>query len=236
MVKLIYSPQWFYGKDVIIDIVSICVLLLIAFFSINYYRIKKNRNYLYFALSFIILASSFLIKILMNINIYYKIIETKQLGIITVVYQSVKSSGGLFYTSFALYWFLTTLGFYILYSTYQKQSMQSFFLGTYLLFISTYFAYPDYRAFYLTSLVILILITINHSRKYIKKRHFTTKLAALSFGIMAMSQIFFILVDAANRFYVIGEVIQLIGYISLLITFIMVLKHGRKEDEDRHNW
>ena len=91
MVKLIYSPQWFYGKDVIIDIVSICVLLLIAFFSINYYRIKKNRNYLYFALSFIILASSFLIKILMNINIYYKIIETKQLGIITVIYQSVKS-------------------------------------------------------------------------------------------------------------------------------------------------
>jgi len=234
--KLIYSPQWFYGKDIIIDIVSVCVLLLIAFFSIKYYKIKKNRNYIFLALSFAVLAGSFLFKILVNLNIYYKYIETKDLGVVTTLYQSMKASGKLFITSLFLYWFLTLFGFYILYSIYQKQSMSNFLFGTYLLVILTYIAYPDYKIFHLTLLVILSLITINQARNYLNKKHFATKSVAYSFGIIALSQIFYILVDVNNRFYVAGELIQLIGYVILLITFIMVLRHGRKENKNRHHW
>ena len=32
-------------------------------------------------------------------------------------------------------------------------------------------------------------------------------------------------------FYVVGEAIQLAGYITLLATFIMVLSHGRKKNK-----
>lgn len=236
MVKFIYSPQWFYGKDIIIDIVSIVVLLLIAFFSMRYYGIKKNRNYLHLAVSFAILAGSFLFKVIMNYNIYYKVIETKQLGLITVAFQALKASGKLFVTSFLLYWFFTLFGFYILYSIYQKQSPSNFLLGTYLLLVLSYFAYPAYYVFHLTLFVLLVLITLNHSRKYIKTRHFATKLVACSFGLIALSQVFFILVDVNSHFYVIGELVQLIGYIILLITFIMVLRYGRTQDKDRHHW
>lgn len=236
MVKLVYSPQWFYGKDILIDIVSIFVLLLIAFFSIRYYNIKKNRNYLYLTLSFIILAASFLAKILINFNVYYKLIETKELGVISAVYQSMKATHSIFITSFVVYWLSTIFGYYILYSIYQNQSLSNFLFGTYLISVSTYIAYPDYRTFHLTLLVILSLITALHLKRYLKNRHVATKLLALSFGVMALSQLFFISIDWNINFYVIGELIQLIGYTSLLFTFIMVLKYGRQEDKNRHNW
>ena len=236
MVKFVYSPQWFYGKDILIDIVSILVLLLIAFFSVKYYKIKKNRNYLFLALSFALLAGSFLFKILMNFNIYFKFIEKRQIGIITPIYQSMKSSHSLFITSFLLYWLLTVFAIYVLYSIYQKQSLSNHLLNIYLIFISTYLSYPDYYIFHITLLVLLGIITLDYSRRYINRKHFATRLVAFSFGTIALSQICFIIVDINNQFYVAGELIQLVGYVSLLIAFIMVLRYGRKENKNRHHW
>lgn len=236
MVRFIYSPQWFYGKDIIIDIVSIFVLLLISLFSIRYYTIKKNRNYLFLALSFLILAGSFLFKVLMNFNIYYKVIETQELGLITVTYQTLKASNRLFSTTFLVYWLLTQFGYYSLFSIYQKQTLSNFLFGAYLIVVSTFLSYPKYYTFNLTLFVILGLITYTYSKNYINRKLFATKLIAFSFGVIALSQIFFILVDIDDQFYVIGELIQLVGYIGLLIAFIMVLRHGRKEISNRHNW
>ena len=236
MVKLVYSPQWFYGKDIIIDIVSIFVLLLIAFFSIRYYNIKKNRNYIYLTLSFIILAASFLAKIIINFNVYYKLIETKDFGLISVVYQSMKGAHSIVITSFLAYWLSTIFGYYILYSIYEKHSLSNFLFGAYLISLSTYIVYPDYRTFHFTLLVILSLITALHLKRYLNNKYLATKLVALSFGVIALSQIFFILIDWNIDFYVIGELIQLIGYIGLLFTFSVVLKYGRQEDKNGHNW
>ena len=235
MVKFIYAPQWFYGKDILMDIVSIIVLLLIAFFSIKYYQTKKNRNYIYLTLSFTMLAASFLFKILMNLNFYYKVIETVPLGPITVTYESLKSSHTLFFYSFLLYWFLTLFGFYILYSIYQKQSWVDFLFGTYLLFMVTFYAYPSYQAFHVTLFILLALITYIHARKYLNQKHYTNKLVTYSFGMITLSQAFFNLVDFNDSFYVTAEIIQLIGYLCLLITFIMVLRYGRKEDKTGHH-
>ena len=236
VVKLVYSPQWFFGKDILIDIVSIFVLLLIAFFSIKYYNIKKNRNYIYLTLSFVILAASFLAKILINFNVYYKVIETQDLGVISAVYQGMKATHSIFITSFVIYWLSTLFGYYILYSIYQNQSLSNFLFGAYLISVSTYISYPDYRTFHLTLLVILSLITALHLKRYLNNKYLATKLLALSFGIITLSQIFFILIDWNINLYVTGELIQLVGYISLLFTFIMVLKYGRQANKDRHNW
>ena len=91
MIQLIYSPVWFRGADILIDAFSMIVILLIAFFSIKCYRIsRKNRNYVYLAASFIMIAASFLFKILTNFTFYSKILETKTVGIIAYTYQVIK--------------------------------------------------------------------------------------------------------------------------------------------------
>ena len=231
MIQVAYTPQWFYGKDLAIDVVSAFVLLLIAFFSLRYYRIeKKNKNYLYLAVSFLLIAVSFFFKILTNFTIYYKIFETKYFGLFTLTYQSVKTNDILFILGYLVYRLLFLLGLYILYSIYQKnQPKSNIFLIAFFILISTYFSQSAYYIFHLTALVLLSLITMQYYANYKKNGQFTAKLLTGSFAIIGMSQIFFIFVIFNQVIYVIAELIQLLGYLFLLTTFFKVLRNVKKK-------
>ncbi len=232
MIRVIYSPQWFYGKDIVIDLVSVFVLLLIAFFSFKYYKIRKNKNYVYFGLSFILLSVSFLFKILTNFTIYFHVLETKNIGFLTLTYQTIKTSDVLFIVGFLIYRLLTLFGLYMLYSVYYDQPKTNILLIAYLILVSTYFTQSAYYIFHLTSLILLVLLTIQYSKTYIKNKNNATRMLASSFGIITASQILSIFVSISTKFYVVAEIIQLIGYVILLFSFLTVLRHGKKKNKD----
>ena len=232
MIRVIYSPQWFYGKDIVIDLVSVFVLLLIAFFSFKYYKIRKNKNYVYFGLSFILLSVSFLFKILTNFTIYFHVLETKNIGFLSLTYQTIKTSDVLFIVGFLIYRLLTLFGLYMLYSVYYDQPKTNILLIAYLILVSTYFTQSAYYIFHLTSLILLVLLTIQYSKTYIKNKNNATRMLASSFGIITASQILSIFVSISTKFYVVAEIIQLIGYAILLFSFLTVLKHGKKKNKD----
>ena len=231
MVNFVFTPQWFYGKDIIIDIVSIFVLSLIAFFSIKYYRIeRKNKNYLYLAVSFLLIAFSFVFKILTNFTIYYHVLETKTVGLYTIIYHTVAVSDLLFFLGYLLYRLLILIGLYILYSIYQKnQPKSNIFLIVFFILISTYFSQSMYYIFHLTSLVFLSLITMQFYNNHMKNKQLTAKLLTSSFAIIAASQIFFMFAGIKEVLYVIAEIVQLFGYLVLLMTFIKVLRNAKKK-------
>jgi hypothetical protein len=229
MLRLIYSPQWFYGEDIAIDIVAIVVLSLIAFFALKFYKINKNKNYKYIAVSFILLAFSFLFKILTNFSIYFIDNHIKKIGFVTITYQTLQSTDTLFFIGFLAYRLLTLIGLYLLYAVYdEKKSKASTFIIFYLIVISTYFSHGAYYIFHLTSLILLALITSQYARNYKQNKKETTRLLKNSFGLIAVSQILFIFVGLDNHLYVAAEAVQLIGYAALLITFVKVLTHGKK--------
>jgi hypothetical protein len=230
MIQLVYSPKWFYGKDIIIDIVSIFVLSLIAFFSIEYYKInKRNKNYLFLATSFILIALSFLFKIITNFTLYYHILETRQVGFVKFTYNVIKSSDILFFAGFLMYRILMLLGLYVLYSIYLKQNRTNILLITYLILISIYFSNSAYHIFHLTSLIFLVIITVQYFKNYKKSKSETNKWLVYSFSVITLSQIVFVFIMIHTILYVIAELMQLIGYLGLLITLIKVLKNGKKK-------
>ena len=231
MIQVVYTPQWFYGKDILIDIVSIFVLSLIAFFSVRYYKVdKKNKNYLYLALSFFLISLSFLFRILTNFTIYYKVLETKQIGLLTFTYHAVKLTNILFFVGFFLYRLLTLLGLYMLYSIYQKnQPKSNIFIVTYLILISTCFSQSAYYIFHATALMLLLFVTAQYYKNYTRNKDFTAKSLVSSFALITISQIFFMFVEVNTLLYVIAEFIQLFGYGILLFTFIKVLQNAKKK-------
>ena len=228
MLQLVYSPQWFYGKDIIIDVISIILLFLVSFASVRYYFMKRNKNCMYLAVSFVTIAVSFMFKIMTNFTLYNHEIKTHTLGLLTITYQTTEVTGALFHVGFLLHRILSLLGFYLLYSLYQKPNKTSHALAIFLLLVSAYFTESAYYIFHLTLLLILVLIAILYWPN-IQRDNKSTILIAVSYITIAVSQLLFILVLVSTNFYVISEIVQLIGYAGLFSAFLMATRHGKKK-------
>ncbi len=235
MLEIVYSPQWFYGKDLPIDVLSLFVLFLIGFSSVTYYRLNRKKKHLLLAISFFLLAASFLFKILTNFTIYYRIFETHRLGFLTITYEALRASNVLFTTGFFLYRVLMLVGLYFLYAVYVKQEARTIVITSYLLLISSYFSRSAYYVFHLTALLFLLLITSQYWRNYRATRHATNQLLFASFSLITLSQLVFIFIKLQPLLYVIAELVQLAGYILLLTTFVKVLNDGKKKGAARHH-
>lgn len=236
MVQVMVSPEWFLTKDILICVFSMITLLLIALFSLNFYFFRKqeNKNYLYFASSFILLALSFLCKILTNATIFYNAIETKKLGFITITYQTVKSSKFLFLAGHFMHYFLLLIGLYILYITLNKKSTMNHLLILYFLLITTIFSNLAYFVFNLTAFILLCFILYQYYIICRENKNKITKLLFTSFSIIAISQAIFMFTKYHTNVYVAAQLVQLVGFLILLTAFILVLKHG-KTKQNRHN-
>ncbi len=232
MLEIVYTPSWFYGHDIIIDIVSLLVLVWIGIFSFRFYNLdKKNNSYLYHGISFFILGISFLFKILMNFTIHSRTIQTKQLGLMTLTFHSIQSYDTLFFLGFLVYRIMTLIGLYILCSVYIKnQPRQSKFLIIFLLFISTIFSQSSYYIFHITAFALLIFIAHHFINNYLDKRTMASALIMLSFIIIAISQVISIFIKLDLMLYVVAEIIQLLGYALLLAAFVKVIKDGKNKD------
>ena len=231
MVQVVFSPKWFWGKDIFIDSIAAFVLILIAVFVTRYYRLKKSRNYLYFAISFYLIALSFLSKILINFTIYYQVLHTQVVGSMQYTQVILKSSEILSMSGLFFYRLLTLAGLFMLYSIYEKQSKANILLMAFFIITSVLFSNEGYYIFYILSFILLGIISNRYYQNYRNNKKKETRMLAASFGIITLSQLFFMIVNFRLYFYVVGEIIQLAGYIVLLITFIMVLSHGRKKNK-----
>jgi len=231
MIEFVFTPKWFYGKDIVIDIVSIFVLSLISFFAIRFYRIdKRKRNYLHLAISFGMIAASFIFKILTNFTIYYPVFVTKRLGFLVYTYEALQPSNALYYGGFFIHRVLTLVGLYLLYSIYHsKQTLSTRLIIIYLLIVSTVFTQSAYYISHMSAFLLLGLITYQYTKNYLSAKHKPVLLLAGSFLIITISQIIFMFIQFNKVIYVAAEFIQLVGYMMLLVTFIWVLKHGKKE-------
>ncbi len=232
MIELIYSPRWFFGKDILIDVISIIVLSLISWSAVRFYRINRKKNYMWFSMSFLMLALAFVFKIISNFTLHYTKEIARNLGFVVIVYKTFHYSFLPYYAGYLLYRLFMLFGLYMLYSIYSKQRKEEIFLISYFLIISTYFGISAYYLFHVTALILLSLITYAYFTNYMKSGKITNRLLYYSFLIITLSQVVFAFIALNNVIYAVAEVLQLLGYGLLLITFIMVLKHGKKKRQN----
>ena len=229
MIELIYSPRWFFGKDIVIDIVSIIVLSLISFTAIRFYKINRKKSYLWLFISFLMIALAFIFKIISNFTLHYTREVAQNFGFVVIVYRSFHYSFLPYYVGYLLYRLFMLFGLYALYSIYTKQKKEQIFLISYFLIVLTYFGLSAYFLFHITALILLSLITVRYLQNYRRNPTVTGKLLYYSFLIITLSQVVFAFIGLSNYVYVSAELVQLLGYILLLITFIMVLHYGKKK-------
>ncbi len=220
------------GTDVYMDIVGVVVLLFVGIFSWKCYRIdrkEKNKKYFYLALAFFVLAIGFLFKILTNFTIYYTTLKTQQIGMMVVTYTFVNESNVLFNIGLLVYRILTLLGLYFLFSLYYPaKDKATMFLMIFFILLIGYFLRSAFYVFHLITFLFFLFITISYYKNYCKTRDCLGKYLFGSFMVLTLSQLILMLYDVHPLFYSLGEIVQLIGYLGLAVTFFMVRRYGKK--------
>ncbi len=233
--KMVFTPDWFLGNDLLINIISFLVLFLFFIFTYKCYSLDNKRSTFYLGIGFLLIALGELSTILTKIVLYYDTSITQEIGKAVINYQIVQSVDIFYNLGFFLNKFLTLTGLYVIFKLPSSKKLSiDFFLTTYLIFIVILLSHNFQNIYHLTALIILILIVYNYYKIYKKDKLVNTLILISAFVLLALSQVLF-MVSKLNYFYVGAQSIQLVSYITLLILIISIMKNGKKKKQNRYN-
>ncbi|PIN73853.1 hypothetical protein COV20_01935 [Candidatus Woesearchaeota archaeon CG10_big_fil_rev_8_21_14_0_10_45_16] len=229
MFRLFTTPVWFNGWDVMFDMVSLVVALLIAAYSFRLYRINNQNKFAYFSLAFVMVAVSLFSKIFTDSVLYY----TPLRDVTAVVLQPLAGPGlqfsALLYRAAFFLQMAPLLGAWLLIffiSQKSRDRLHRFYelsqigLFVYLVLLVSFVSNFRYFVFYLTSAVLLALIVLNYYKNYLNTdKNKNAKMVMISFVFILLAQFFFIFVFMVPGLYVIGELLMLIGFLLILYAY-----------------
>jgi hypothetical protein len=221
----------FYGIDSIIEIMTFLVSFIVAYYSNKVYKIMKDPKYRLFSFGFLMIAISFLFKIIVNLTILHRIQIQETNFIITLAH--LRNIDLISFFSNVLYKMFSLIGFLFLFfvetRTKSKEKMFLFlYLGILTIFLSIYFDF----IFHLTLVIILFILITHFYENYNEFKSSNTFTVLAGFAIILISQIFFIFEATHPLSYLIGELLMLVGFCFLLVNQIKI-KNEQKKNQAR---
>ena len=228
MVNLVPMPDWFLGKDILIDIFSLIVLITFFVLSMRGYKINENRKFLYLGIGFGLIALAGMGLIATKGVMYYNTSVTTSIGSTIIKTGVVNSTEVLYAMSFFFYRLFTLLGFYVIYRLprQEKSVGGDFALVSLFIILSAFVSQEHSYIFHIATLLILVLIAGRYYKIYGKNGFLNTKILAIGFSILALSQLLFAFSD--EMMVVLGSALGLVGYSIFLGLIIRILKSNSK--------
>lgn len=233
MFSLFLTPEWFKGYDLLFEGISLIIALLIASYSWKIYSINRERKYAYFSLAFFLISLAFVFKMLTQGLVYYTPLRNAATQILgPAVGRGVSGAinySELFYRCGFFLYMVTMLGAWLLifFNSQKKEDrlrkyyeVSQIALFVYLILLISVVSNFKYTVFYLTSSVILSMTVLNYYKNYLNtSRNWNAFLVMLSFLLILFSNICLIFEFVFQGFYVVGELLLLAGFLSLLYTY-----------------
>jgi hypothetical protein len=222
----IFGPKWFYGFDSIIELIAVVICLLLLYYSYRCYKLTSEKRFFYFSTAFLSLTLAFFSRILGTLLIYMPKIPISDVGaVVQKVTFNLISVSLLSAMSFLSYVFFMILGFMALFLIVSKLTWKDkrvLAMLFYLVLISSFLGGIHYQFFYATTFVMLALISYSYIMNYRAIKSKNSRLVSIAFCILLVSHFLFIFVIYSRTLYVIAEVLQLLGFLFLLIPFVFV--------------
>lgn len=225
--KIVLTPEWFLGKDVLIDTVSFIVLL--AFFILCWkgYKLNKKDNFLKLGISFLIISIAQLATILTKLVLYYDTTVTQQIGQVIITSHVIQSVDIFYYIGFFFHKFLTLLGLFIIYKIPdKKQKVKDIFIAIYFLFLSAVIGSRIYYVYHISVMLFILLIVYNYYQLWKKNKNNNTKILVYAFAILSIAHLSFLLSPLGGMF-VLGNLLELGCYLILIYLMIRILRAGK---------
>ena len=236
--KIVLTPDWFVGKDIMIYFFSLLVLIIVFVLAIKSYKLnKKNKNLLYLGLGFGLIALAELAGVFTKLVLYYDIGPAQAIGQAIITNQLVSSVDIFYYLGFFFHNLLILAGLYIIYRLPQKKlHLEDYVLVLYFIVLSAILSEYEgfFYLFHLTAFVLSLLIINNYYKIYKKNKFVNTKMLIMAFSVFALAQIIYVF-SKIEILFAIANVTELISYVILLFLIIRIMKYGEKKKPHGHN-
>lgn len=221
----VFSPHWFYGFDSIIEIIATITCILLIFYSYKCYKLTSENRYRYFSAAFLSLTVAFVSKVIGSVAIYEPVIKQTILGKTVQITFKAMTVSRVNAIAFVFYILFMILGFMILFLIVSRLSWKDkrvIAMLVYFVFVASWLGVVHYQLFYFTTFAMLCLIAYSYATNYRDIKSKNSLLVAIAFSILLISHFFFVFVIYSRTLYVMAEIIQLIGFLCLLLPFILI--------------
>lgn len=224
MLRFASAPRWFYGYEIAFDALSAIIVVLIALYGLKLYRFSGEKRHKYFSISFFLIAAAFLFKSLSNLVGPTEGIVGQIVWPITI--SEITSQSPAFMATYLGYRLFTLLGLIGIYSIIYKTAGRQIWVPLYLALVVTLFSTATYLLFYVTAFIFLFLIAFYYYENCRKLKTPQSKMLFAAFALIMVGQLLFLGISYKFYAYVIGELLQVSGYLLLLLSYIgLVVKN-----------
>jgi hypothetical protein len=220
MVLILNGPIWFRGIDTLFTLIFAFVTMFLALMSYRAYKVTELNRHKYFSLSFILMSLGFLVY-----GIASMLLITH---VVTDLDQMLKNFDIFFMVYAGLLIFAYTIMSAVSLQIYDKKAIALMLL---LAGLFTMFSYQHYLKFHMISLVFLGFLAYKFYTNYKEKENYNAKLVFISFYLLAAAEVFALVFLYTASFYVVTQIIQLLGYLLLFYMLTRVLQYGREKRE-----
>ena len=226
MVKIVFTPDWFLGKDILVGFFSFIVLVILSVLAVKGYKLKKNKSLLSLGTGFGLIALAQLASIFTKLVLYYESAPVRAIGRAIITSQIVSSIDIFYYAGFFCYSFLTLMGLFTIYKIPQKKIYAGdYVIIAYFAVLSSLLSGKFFYLFHITAFLLLVLVISNYLKIYRENKFMNTRILIISFSILAFSQLVYIL-SKIGVFFALSNIMELISYTILLFLIIRIIKHG----------
>lgn len=216
-------PNWFFGADIILELIFAVLTLAIALYSFKIYKLSEQRELKLFGISFSLFSLAYLIWAANNFFLLSVLSdEARELGL--------KDIG--FYNHIGIYLYLSALmlgAVTLLYTTLKTESKRTYLLMVIL--TAAVFIFSDNKAvpFYSILAIFFLFIFSHYLLECRRTKNKLTRMNTIAMGLLFLGSIAFIYAKDYYVNYVIVHLLHGAAYALLISSLIKVTnKHGQK--------
>lgn len=212
------APSWFYGYDVILELLFAVITLVVALFAFRVYKKTDQRPVRLFGISFLLISISYIIQSIFN----FLIISEMNRQICTMI----KLNSIAFFNLLGIYTHMLfmTLGLVILIVMTCKAKKRILWLLLLISILGIFFSSNSLYMFFLFSTIYLAFISFHFIKNYLNKKKTNSLLIALAFLFLLFGNFHFIISVDHALFYAIGHILELAAYMLIATNLYLVLK------------
>jgi hypothetical protein len=229
MGNVFITPQWFFGYDILLEVLFAVITLLVSFYAWKIYKISGERNIKLFSLAFFFIAASYIVQSVLNFIMMARL-DDDICGLIKLQDVYLLNLFGIY-----VHAILFLIGLLLLaYVALRIYSLQTFILLFLLVFSALYFS--PYKTFllYMLSAVLLGFIVYYYLRNYWATRKSTSLIVLIAMILLFIAYLQFIFAMDNSTYYVIGHILELIAYILVLVNLLFILRVGKQKQKRKN--